>query len=180
MTDQRLLRIAGPVAAIVLTAWAFAIGGGLPASPGSLLSSARSAADNVTIAAGNLRRAERDTRALIEIAENVRSQLESSQRLLETQLAIEEMSRGSLRRSQRLNEQIEAMHREIVRLGERLGSMSDLATRTGGQAEASATAAQRLQGALDRLRKRFEELIDESRELNRKARGYEEFRDGPG
>lgn len=180
MTRTNLIRIAGPVVAVALTVWALLIGGGLPASPGSLLSSARTAADNVTVAARNLQRAERDTRALVEIAQNVESQLRSSERLLETQLSIERMSRRSLERSRRLNTWIGTIRREIVRLGDRLSAMSDLATRTGGQAESSADAAGRIQDALDDLQRRFEALIEESRELNRKARGYEEFRDGPG
>lgn len=164
----------------LLVIWAIAIGGGLPPPPGELLSAARSAASNVAVAADNLERAERDTRALVKIARNVRSQLDSSERLLETQLEIEEMSRSSLRRSRAMSQRILGIDRAIEELGERLRQMTSLATQTGGQAEDAADAAGVLQRTLDELRKRFERLIEESRELNRKARGYEEFRDGPG
>jgi hypothetical protein len=44
----------------------------------------------------------------------------------------------------------------------------------------SSTASSRLAATLRALRARFDQVVEQSRRLNRKARGYQKLRDGPG
>lgn len=172
------------VASVVLTAGLLiavvAIGGGAPPDLASIASRSSEAAGNLEAANRNISRAVRDTEALVEIVSSVGEQLEASERLLETQLQIERSSRSSADRSEELTEKIRSVGARLRELRDDLSSVAGLARRAGDVTETSADSAERLQATLRRLRLRFDRLIEESRELNRKARGYEELRDGPG
>jgi hypothetical protein len=157
-----------------------AIGGGLPPPPATLAREARAAQRNAAIAARNIARAESDTQALTTIAENVVRQVAASRRLLETQLEIEDASRSSARSTGLVRRRIGSLHDAIRSLGDRLEALSGDTEETGDQAGAAAGAARRLEATLRNLRARFDRLIEESRELNRKARGFQELQGGSG
>lgn len=176
MAWPRMLSIAVTVLGL---AGGLVVGGGLPPSPATLAREAGQAADNARIAQDNLAKAERDTRALAEIARHVLEQVEASRRLLATQLDIEASSRSSAALSEQLEDNIASIHRSIRRVAVRLTSLSRAAATSGAQAEGSADAAARLEARLTDLKRLFDELIEQSRELDRKARGYEQLRDGP-
>jgi chromosome segregation ATPase len=174
------LKIASVIVTVVLTVVAVAIGGGSLPRPDRLASLASEASRNTREAAANIKRAVDDTEALATIADNVRTQLDASERLLETQLTIEEASREGARRSRALTDDIDRIQRVLARLRDRLIATSRLSEETTSVADSSAASADGLEHTLDVLRARFDELVEESRELNRKAHGYSELRDGPG
>ena len=107
-------------------------------------------------------------------------QLETSERLLATQLRIERASRAGAERSEALTDDIDRIRRVLDSLEVRLVKTSELSESTTSVAESSSAAADELERTLDVLQARFDELVRESRELNRKAHGYSELRDGPG
>jgi chromosome segregation ATPase len=174
------LKVASVLFTVALVGIAVGLGGGSLPRPDRLASLAGEASRNTQQAARNIGRAVDDTEALATIADNVRTQLEASERLLETQLAIERASREGARRSRGLTEGIDDIQKVLARLRDRLVATSRLSEETTSVAGTSAASAAELEGALDVLRARFEELVRESRELNRKAHGYSELRDGPG
>jgi chromosome segregation ATPase len=174
------LKIASALTTGALVVGAFAIGGGSLPRPDRLASLAGEASDNTQEAAANIKSAVEDTEALAVIARNVRVQLETSERLLATQLRIERESRAGAARSRTLTEDIERIRRVLNRLEERLLRTSRLSASTTSVAESSSASADDLERTLDTLKARFDALIEESRELNRKAEGYSELRDGPG
>ncbi|MGH2755510.1 MAG: hypothetical protein ACRDLB_13915 [Actinomycetota bacterium] len=174
------LRLAAASLTGALLIGALAIGGGALPRPDRLASLAADAARNTRKAAENIAVAVEDTEALATIAVDVREQLRTSERLLATQLRIERSSRAGARRSRSLAKEIRAIQKVLDRLSDRLRETSAAAETTTSVADASATAAGELQETLAVLQARFDELVGESRELNRKARGYEELRDGPG
>ena len=173
------LKVASGIVTAALVVAALAIGGGSLPRPDRLASLASEASRNTEEAAGNIKRAVEDTEALATISDNVRSQLDASKRLLETQLTIEEASREGARRSRALTDGIDRIQRVLALLRDRLVETSRLSEETTSVADSSASSADGLEHTLDVLRARFDELVEESRELNRKAHGYSELRDGP-
>lgn len=159
---------------------AVAIGGGSPPDLTRMAARSSEAAANLEEANRNIARAVRDTRALASIVSSVGDQLDASRRLLETQLRIESTSRSSAERSVELTTSIRSVRDRLEEVRADLATLARLAGRAGTLTQSSADSAAPLQTSLRRLHKRFDELIEESRELNRKARGYEELRDGPG
>ncbi len=151
------------------------IGGGVPRSLHDLASRTGAAADNAEIAAENTSIAVRDTEAVAQIAESVRSQLRSSERMLTTQQEIEGLTSQNLGHSKELAEVIEDIRVALVDLKERLGRLSSLSRKSGTSAERTASSAADLKDTLDRLAARFERVVEESIELNRKANAYEEI-----
>jgi hypothetical protein len=134
----------------------------------------------------NLDRAEHNTDLTVEstegfalIAHNVRSQVHSSETLLRIQRGLEESSVDTAGTSIELRKALQALAREFSRTAAPLTRVNDLAEQTAAAGVASAGSAERLFGALLGLRARFDKVVKESRELNRKARGFAELRDGP-
>ena len=176
MTPLRWLSAAVTVVALT---WGLALGGGLPPSPATLAREAREAERNVRIAARNVAEAEADTRALTLIAENVARQVAGSRRMLRTQLEIERTSRAGAEHTISMRRRITSLRAAIRSLVRRLAALSATTAATGAQASDAAGAAGRLQDTLARLRARFDRLIEESRELNRKVHAFDELRERP-
>ena len=174
------LKVLSVLATAILLVAAIAIGGGALPRPDRLASLAGEASRNTKEAAENIKRAVDDTEALAVIADNVTDQLRTSERLLETQLRIEKSSREGAAMSRSLTEDIDRIERVLNRLKVRLIATSTLSESTSSLAESSSAAATDLQETLDHLQARFDVLVKESRELNRKAHGFGELQDGPG
>lgn len=169
-------KLASIVATVAFALGALALGGGTPLSPATMARVAGEAAANSRIAAENTRRAVVHTRALNTIAENVKSQLNASEHMLTTQLELEESSRSSVERSLDLARSLDQIERSLRALHTRLSAITGLSEDTVVDGRAAANAAIELDAVLETLRDRFEKVMDESRELNRKARGYERAR----
>ena len=171
----------GKIFSAVLTALllvgAVVIGGGTPLSPGKIADATSMAADNAKEAAVNTAKAERSTRALADIAEDVRSQLDSSKRLLEIQLGLEDSSRDGAERAELLEDDIAAIGRELLALQRAAEALSEASGDAGGQVKTLAGSATDLEQEIAALGERFDEVVKQSRELNRKARGFDQLRD---
>jgi hypothetical protein len=161
---------------ILMSAGAFVIGGGLPLAPAEILAFARDAASNVQEAVGNTRLAARRTESLRVIAENVRSQVAASHRLLEIQLRIEQSSEQGVERSQDLARVLRAVESTIGNLQARLRRLTRTSRNAGSGANATADAGDDLDATLQELIGRFDEVVKQSRRLNRKARAYGQLR----
>jgi methyl-accepting chemotaxis protein len=155
---------------------AVAVGGGTPPSPGAIASAASEAADNLERAQANIRAAAEDTEVLASIAEDVDSQLQSSRRMLETQLDIEQSSKEGLAISRDLAGSIEDVAKALQGLEGKLRALSEDSAEVTGSSESIELAARNLDSRLDVLIDRFKVVTRESRELNRKARGLEGLR----
>lgn len=177
--NVRYLKLGSLVATGSLTIAAVIVGGGAPPDPARLARVASAAADNAAEAADNIAVARRDTEALATISDNVLRQLDASRRLLKVQLEIEESSRSSADASGALGTNIRGLKETLTNLKKRLETLSLLAGDAGDQSRAAAAGARTLRASLDELKRRYDRLIEESRELNRKARGYAELKDGP-
>jgi hypothetical protein len=164
---------------LALLGGAIAIGGGTPLSPATIARRAETAAENSRIAERNTETAARDTRALAKIARDVGSQLESSRRMLHIQLEIERSSRSTAERSSRLRNAIGAIERTLSTLETPLRKLAEIAERGMGAARTNAAVADRLREQMSTLIARYRVVTRESRELNRKARGYEKLREDP-
>jgi hypothetical protein len=173
------VKVAGALASAALVTAAVAIGGGVPLAPEEVADATARAADNARIAATHTERAARYTEALAAIARNVRSQVETSRRLLATQLRLEESARDSGHRSADLQRGLADVRSLLARFETKLGALTRLSSTTTSDSEASARAASHLLSTLRALERRFQVVTRQSRELNRKARGYDEIRDGP-
>lgn len=176
MSSMSAPKVISIAATLVFALGAGALGGGEPLSPVTMVRVTRDAAANSRIAAENTHRAAADTKAFQTIAENVRSQLNTSRHMLTTQLDLESSSRSSVRRSIDLARSLEQMERSLQALRRRLAAIASLSEDTVVDGQAAAEAGAALDSVLKTLRHRFEEVMDESRELNRKARGYERAR----
>jgi chromosome segregation ATPase len=171
------LKIVSATATALLLAGAFIIGGGAPLSPAEIADATSAAADNSKIAAENTTEAARATLALADIADDVRSQLDSSQQLLEVQLGLEDSSRRGAERAAGLEREIASIGRELSELERAASSLSGASQDAGEQVNVLANSAADLERALAALEDRFDRVVRESRELNRKARGFSELRD---
>jgi uncharacterized protein YgfB (UPF0149 family) len=161
----------------VFVAGAFLIGGGTPLSPKEIADATSKAANNAKEAADNTAQAERSTRALAEIAEDVRSQLESSEKLLQIQLGLEDSSRVGADRAEALERDIAAIGRALANLQRAGEALSSASGEAGSQVETLAGSATDLEDEIAALGRRFGRVVKESRELNRKARGFERLGD---
>lgn len=170
------LKIAATLLSGVLLLGAWAIGGGIPLTPRQLATATEEAVSNARIAARNTRRAAEATEAVAQITRNVAAQLDTSRRLLRTQLTIEGTSREGVDIARSLTARIEEIADALADLDRRLRSLSRLAAAAGGRVRTVAAAAGSLDMTLDRLRARFDDVVDESRELNRKAKAFGEVR----
>lgn len=151
-------------------------GGGTPPSPQAIASAASDASDNLDRAQANVRSAVSDTEALATIARNVESQLQTSEELLETQLEIEQTSKEGLGLSRQLADSLAGVGAAIEGLERRLRRLSRDSDEVTESSASIRDAAVDLDDRLDRLIGRFRVVTRESRELNRKARGFEEVR----
>ena len=161
------------VVAGILATGAVAIGAGTPLPPREIASNTRAAAGNAAEAADNTNVMASDTEHLATIAGNARRQYQISKRLLQTQLEMEESSRSSIEESRELHEGLRGIGRELADLLERLRKIARYSDASTTSAGAATSAASSLEATLERLSARFEAVVRESRELNRKARGYE-------
>ncbi|MEA2432620.1 MAG: hypothetical protein QOG54_77 [Actinomycetota bacterium] len=173
------LKILSGLLTIGLSLGAIVQGGGKPLSPAEIAQATRRAADNARQAAENTKAAADDTDALATIAVNVRSQLDTSERMLATQLRLEASSRRGAARSADVQAGIRAIERIISALERRLVAVTDIAEHTAVQGEASAGAAEVLDRVLRILGAKFDVVVEQSRELNRKARGFSKLRGRP-
>jgi methyl-accepting chemotaxis protein len=155
---------------------AVAIGAGAPLSPARIASVATEATDNLAIAQRNISEASEDTEALATIEENVQSQLDTSRRLLDTQLGIEESSTEGVQLSRTLAGRIGDVGSALGELVDRLRGVASVSGEITSSAEAADAAANELESTLDELIDRYEVAVDESRKLNRKARAFEELK----
>lgn len=165
---------------VALLGVAGAVGGGTPLSPAQIADATRQAAENSEAAAANTDRAARDTRALATIMENVQSQVDTSRLLVRTQLELQESSQRGAERSAELARGIEQVRKALTSLRVRLAGLVTISNGASATARESSDSASRLAGSLRRLRARFDEVVKQSRRLNRKARGYSKLREGPG
>jgi methyl-accepting chemotaxis protein len=172
-------RIVSVVVTVGTVVGGIAIGGGVPPSPAHLARAAGDAADNTSTARANTVMAVESTEALATIARNVYRQLETSRRMLTTQLEIERSSRTGLRHAKTLVDRIARIRTAIQDLAARLADVAALSQDATASAEASERAADDLAATLRHLGARFDVVTRESRELNRKARGYRKLRDKP-
>lgn len=168
------LKIASVGTTIGFVIGAVAIGGGTPLSPAAIADAASRAAANARAAEENTAKAAQDSAALEEIARNVASQAETSEKLLETQLALEESSRRGAARAKELTRELGRIAELLDRVVARMEGIAGLAATTLSATDASATAADSLMTRLTTLEARFRAVVEQSRRLNRKARGYEE------
>lgn len=159
--------------AVALGIGALAIGGGTPLSPRQIADNTRAAADNAARAARNTGLMVSDSESLATIAANARSQYQTSKRLLDTQLAMERSSRSGAVRSRALHDRLRRIGDELTTLLARLRSLSEYSDDTTASTSDATVAASSLDAAVGRLAARFEQVVRESRELNRKARGYD-------
>ena len=172
-------RILSSVITASLVAGAFIIGGGTPLSPQKIADATTEAAEHAKAAAENTAEAERSTRSLAAIAADVRSQLDSSEKLLEIQLGLEASSRDGARQAAALEGDIAAIGRQLAELQRAAEALSGASAQAGGQVEVLAGSATELEREIAALGERFDRVVKESRELNRKARGFEKLRDLP-
>lgn len=154
-------------------------GGGVPLSPAEIARGTSRAADNVTTAVGNTRAAVESTRALGRIADAVNEQVSASRRMLEIQLEIEKSSRAGAEQSTSLEKAVGSIESALTALESDLSSLSRATRRAGANTEAAAASASTLVDALDALEGRFDVVVEQSRKLDRKARGYRKLREGP-
>ena len=168
------IKLACSLVAALMLAGAIAVGAGAPLSPGAIARSARDAADNLDVAEGNTERAAEDTEALAEISRSVRSQVETSRRLLQIQLRIERASREGTDLSTSLTSRIRLLRKALGRVEARFRSVGSKSDRVTSAARTSESAATVLRDTLNVLGARFQVALKESRELNRKARAYDE------
>jgi hypothetical protein len=176
--NQRLRIVSGALTC-ALALGAVVQGGGKPLSPAEIARATRRAADNAALAAANTKRAAGDTEALATISRNVQSQLDTSRRMVATQLRLEASARRGARQSAAVQTGIGAIHGIISALERRLTAMTAVAEDTAAQGEGAADAARALDHVLSILELKFAEAIDQSRELNRKARGFSRLRGRP-
>ena len=172
----RALKTASALVTVALVVAAVGVGAGKPLSPARIAKLTSDAADNLRIAESNTEDAVRATEALATIEKNVQSQLATSRRLLETQLGIEESSTEGLAISRGVGDRIGAVASALEGLVGRLRDVGALSSSVTGSAEAGEAAAIDLEAALDRLISRYEVAVRESRELNKKARAFEQVR----
>ena len=172
----RAPKAASGLATLALVVAAVGVGAGKPLSPARIANLTSEAADNLRIAVSNTEDAVRATEALATIEKNVQSQLATSRRLLETQLGIEESSKAGLDISRGVADRIGAVAGALEGLVGRLRDVGSLSSSVTGSAEAGEAAAEDLEAALDHLIARYEVAVRESRELNKKARAFEQVR----
>ena len=171
-----MVKLGSVVVTLALAGGAIAIGAGAPVSPARIAKVAGDATRNLAEAQVNIKEAVGSTEALARIERNVSSQLATSRRLLETQLDIERSSESGVDVSRRLVGRIEDVGDEVRSLVDRLRDVAGSSEDLSATARSSESAASELEATLDRLMERYEVAVRESRELNKKARAYEQVR----
>lgn len=169
------MKAASALLTVLFLTGGVAIGGGIPVSLSDLAGRTAEAADNARAAARYTESAAEDTEALAGIAESVKSQLDSSRRMVATQLKIEHATDTNVRSSRQLTAVIKRIRGALEELEAGLTRLSRYATTSGATAGSTAAAAGRLDATLTTLSERFDTVVAESRELNRKANAYAEI-----
>jgi hypothetical protein len=100
--------------------------------------------------------------------------------MLATQSKMLASSKQGSARSRAIQAGVGSVRRAITQMAKRVEGLVGFSGRAVSTAERSASSSDRLAATLRELRALFTEVMRESRELNRKARGYDELRDGPG
>lgn len=170
------VKLASALVTVGFMSGAVAIGAGAPLSPARIVRAANQATENLAVAQQNLGEAAEDTEALATIEENVQSQLNTSRRLLDVQLGIEETSKQGVELSRTLVGRIARVGNELGGLVDRLRGVASVSGEITSSAEAAETAADELESTLDELIDRYEVAVKESRKLNRKARAFAELK----
>lgn len=170
------VKLASAVVTVGFMSGAVAIGAGAPLSPARIARVANQATENLAVAQQNLGEAAEDTEALATIEENVQSQLNTSRRLLDVQLGIEETSKQGVELSRTLVGRIARVGNELGGLVDRLRGVASVSGEITSSAEAAETAADELESTLDELIDRYEVAVKESRKFNRKARAFAELK----
>ena len=152
---------------------AIAVGGEKPLSPAILADRTAEARGNLAEAVDNTERTEQRTAAFGAIARNVKRQLDSSRRLLAIQLELEESSRAGLTTSGVVKKRLNSLADTLDALRGLIEGVGGLSGRLESVAGSTVSGAATLTERLDALQASFRQVIEESRELNRKARGYE-------
>jgi hypothetical protein len=173
------LKLVAIVVSVAALAGAVIVSDEAPLPPAKLLRSTRDARQNLERAEANTEESAENTEGFALIAANVRSQVNSSETLLRIQRGLEQSSVESGRTAFELRKALAALARGFRRASSPLGRINELAERTSATGATSVRAAEGLMRELFGLRLRFDKVVKESRELNRKARGYAELRDGP-
>jgi chromosome segregation ATPase len=173
------LRIGSIVVTLALIVVAGAIGAGVPIAPARIADATTDAAHNVAIAEGNTEKAVQETEDLAQISKNVRKQLETSRRMLSTQLEIERATGKAAASSQDLNDALTEVGNALGGVESQLSDLLSLAHRSAATVDATVSSATDLQEVIALLQARFQQVTEQSRELNRKARSYAEAKDGP-
>lgn len=170
------VKLASALVTVGFMSGAVAIGAGAPLSPARIARVANQATENLAVAQQNLGEAAEDTEALATIEENVQSQLNTSRRLLDVQLGIEETSKQGVELSRTLVGRIARVGNELGGLVDRLRGVASVSGEITSSAEAAETAADELESTFDELIDRYEVAVKESRKLNRKARAFAELK----
>jgi hypothetical protein len=168
------VKLISGIATAGLVVGAVAIGAGAPLSPARIARATSDAARNLEVAQENTQQAARDTEALATIEKNVGSQLDTSRRMLDTQLGIERSSEEGLEVSKVVVTRIDRVNQALTDVVGRLEGISSLSNRITAAAENAEGAADTLETRLEILMERYEVAVRESRKLNRKARAFEE------
>ena len=175
-TVPTAVKLASAVTTVALLCGAVAIGAGAPLSPARIARVANQATENLAVAQRNISEAAEDTEALATIEKNVQSQLNTSRRLLDIQLGIEETSKQGVQLSGNLVDRIAGVGDALGKLVDRLQGVASVSGEITSSAEAAETAANELESTLDKLIDRYGVAVKESRKLNRKARAFAELK----
>jgi hypothetical protein len=176
---RRALKVLSIAISLAAIAGAVVVSDRAPLTPAHLVRTTRDARINLDRAEENTDETVESTEGFALIAHNVRSQVQSSETLLRIQRGLERSSVETAATSIELRKALAGLARDFSRAAAPLDRVNRLAQETAAAGVASAGAAERLFGALLGLRARFDKVLKESRELNRKARGFAELRDGP-
>ncbi|MDX6587627.1 MAG: hypothetical protein QOI31_2100 [Solirubrobacterales bacterium] len=175
----RILKALSLLVTVACLVGAFALGGEKPLSPAVLARHTNEARKNLAEAVDNAELTARRTAAFGDIARNVKRQLDSSRRLLAIQLELEDSSRAGSKATEVINDRLASLAGTLDSLRDLIQSLGGLSQRLGDVASNTVSGASDLTGRLDALHARFQRVIEESRELNRKARGFEKAGDTP-
>jgi hypothetical protein len=157
----------------VLLAGAVTVGGEKPLAPSEITRRTVAARRDLGEAVENTEITVRRTAAFSAIAENVKRQLEASQRLLDIQLELERSSRRGLTTSDEIERRLRDITNSLEGLRDRIAGLGGTSERLESVTSMTLTGATGLTRELAVLTTRFRAVIRESKRLNRKAKAFE-------